>query len=187
MKISVQTLLVTALVVAAGSFAFAEDLQLLDFELQDQFENTHKSSDVEGTIVLLIGSDKGGSQFNELWGKAIYDFLGDHPRYGQISHLAFADLCGVPFFLKGMIRSKFPENPNQWVLMDWKGVIAKAYDFAPKSSNVLVFGPDGVLVHHVSGQEPDDESIRDVAAELRTLLDDAGGEVESVPERDESP
>lgn len=79
----------------------------------------------------------------------------------------------MPFFLKGFVRGMFPENPDQWVLMDWNGVIAETYKFVPKSSNVLVFAPDGVLVHHASGHEPDDESLRALVSILRELLDEA--------------
>jgi predicted transcriptional regulator len=78
----------------------------------------------------------------------------------------------VPFFVKGVVRGKFPQNPDQWVLMDWKGVVAKAYDFAPKSANVLVFAPDGALVHHASGREPDEETVSEVVNALRKLLDE---------------
>lgn len=146
-------------------------MRLIDYELQDQFESVHRRADVEGKIVLLIGSDKGGSSFNGLWGKAIQESLRDHPGYDQISQLPYSDLRGVPFFLKGMIRSKFPEDPHQWVLMDWKGVLAKTYDFVPKSSNLLVFAPDGSLVQHASGREPDKETLEEVVSTLRTLLD----------------
>ena len=79
----------------------------------------------------------------------------------------------MPFFLKGFVRGMFPENPDQWVLMDWNGVIAETYKFVPKSSNVLVFAPDGVLVPHASGHEPDDESLRALVSILRELLDEA--------------
>jgi len=173
MRMHVSTVLLTLLGLVAVPPTQAEQLQLLDFEIKDQFENVHRRSDVLGNIVLLIGSDKDGSQFNEAWGKAIHDSLSDHPQYNRISHLAHADLRGVPFFLKGSVRGKFPQNPDQWVLMDWKGVIAKTFNFAPKSSNVLVFAPDGLLVHHVSGREPDDEALRDLLNALRELLEEA--------------
>ncbi len=149
----------------------AAELQLVDYELEDQFGDIHRRADVQGTVVLLIGSDKGGSSFNGLWGKAIHDSLKDHPRYEQISQLAYSDLRGVPFFLKGMIRSKFPENPDSWALMDWKGVIAKAYDFVPKASNTLVFASDGTLVHHASGREVEERAVQEIVAVLRDLLD----------------
>jgi len=172
MRICAPALLLTVLGLAAGSPTHAEDRELLNFELKDQFENVHRRSDVLGNIVLLIGSDRGGSQFNEAWGKAIHDSLSDHPRYYQISHLAYADLRGVPFFVKGFVRGKFPQEPDRWVLMDWKGIIAKTYDLAPKSSNVLVFAQDGALVHHATGREPDDETVSEILTALGELLDE---------------
>jgi predicted transcriptional regulator len=172
MRISVSIVVLTILGLVVGSSSHAEEAGLLDFELEDQFKNVHRSSDIAGNIVLLIGSDRGGSQFNGTWGKAIHDSLSDHPRYDQISHLAYADLRGVPFFVKGVVRGKFPQHPDQWVLMDWKGIIAKTYDFAPKSANVLVFAPDGALVHHASGREPDEETVSEVVNALSRLLDE---------------
>lgn len=174
MRINASALLMTVLGLAAVAPTFAEDVQLLNFELEDQFKAIHRRADVAGSIVLLIGSDKGGVKFNGAWGKAIHDSLGDHPHYDQITHLAHADLRGVPFFLKGFIRGKFPQEPHRWVLMDWKGIFAKAYDFAPKSSNVLVFGPDTALVHHASGREPGGEALNGLVTALRELLDEAG-------------
>ena len=136
MRIRIPGLLLTAFFLAAGSATHAGDSQLLDFELEDQFGNVHRRSDVQGTVVLLNGSDKGGVQFNGVWGKAIEGALGDHPAYDQISLLAYANLRGVPFFLKKLIRGKFPQEPERWTLMDWKGVIASAYEFAPKSTKL---------------------------------------------------
>lgn len=150
----------------------AAEGELIDFTLEDQFGSVHRRADVAGSVVLLIGSDKGGSQFNGAWDGAIDATLGDHPRYGEISHLAYADLRGVPFFLKGMIRGKFPEAPESWVMLDWKGVFAKAYDFVAKSSNILVFSQDGVLLHHAAGREPDDAAVGAVVEVLRDALDE---------------
>ena len=160
-------------VLACSTVVAAQPTNLVDFELEDQFGEVHRRADVEGTIVLLIGSDKGGSSFNGLWGKAIHDSLRDHPHYDQISQLAYSDLRGVPFFLKGMIRSKFPENPDNWALMDWKGVLAKTYDFVPKSSNVLVFAPDGALAHHASGREVVEVTVQEIVSVLGDLLNEA--------------
>ncbi len=165
-------LVVISLVTSAP--AHGQDRDLLEFELEDQFRKTHRGSDFRGSIVLLVGSDKKGVQFNQAWVEAIGERLGDHPRYSEISHLAQADLRGVPFFLKKMIRGKFPQNPDHWVLMDWKGSISSTYDFSPGASNVLVFAPDGALLHHASGQEPDDKAVAEVVAALRSLFDGSG-------------
>lgn len=172
MRICIPGLLLTILVLAVGSATHAVDSQLLDFELEDQFGNVHRRSDVQGTIVLLNGSDKGGVQFNGVWGNAIQEALGDHPAFNQISQLPYANLRGVPFFLKKFIRGKFPQEPERWTLMDWKGVIASAYEFAPKATNLLLFAPDGALVLHASGRELEEQTLDEVVTALRSLLDE---------------
>ena len=177
MSFCASPLLLTVLALAPGLPTHAETLHLVDFEIEDQFQNVHRRSDVEGNIVLLIGSDRGGSAFNGPWGKAIQDSLVDHPHYDQISHLAYANMRGLPFFLKGMVRSKFPQEPERWVMMDYKGIIAKTYDFAPKASNILVFSPDGALVHQASGREPDDQKVEQIETVIRQLLDEKIGSV----------
>lgn len=173
MRINVAALLLAVLGLVVVLPTHSEQIQLVDFEIKDQFKNVHRRSDIQGKIVLLIGSDKDGSQFNQAWGRSIHDTLSDHPQYARISFLAHADLRGVPFFLKSYVRGKFPRNPDQYVLMDWKGAIAKAYNFAPKSSNVLVFAPNGALVHHASGRQPNDETLNGVLTALRKLFDEA--------------
>ena len=159
-----------ALVVANP--ALAEQRQLVDFALEDQFGTLHRREDVEGTVVLLIGSDKGGSEFNGAWSREISESLGEHPAYPEISHLAHADLRGVPFFVKGMVRSKFPEDPDRWVLLDWKGILSEAYDFQAKSSNILIFSRRGDLLLHAAGREPDEPTIESVVSTLRRALDE---------------
>ena len=152
--------------------ARAQDSRVLELELEDQFRNVHRSSEVSGRIVVLIGADRVASQFAGAWNQAIYDSLGDHPRYGQIAHLAHANLRGVPLFLKGMIRSRFPQEPDGWVLMNWKGTLPKTYGFTPESVNALVFSADGTLVHHASGSEPDEEAVHELVGVLGELLDE---------------
>ena len=54
---------------------------------------------------------------------------------------------------------------SQWV-------IASTYEFAPKSTNLLVFAPDGSLVLHASGRELDEKTLDEVVTSLRSLLDE---------------
>ena len=157
---------------ALPSPTHSTESQLVDFELKDQFKRVHRRADIAGDIVLLVGSDKNGSAFTAAWTDPAYEALKDHPNYERISQLPHADLRGVPFFAKGFVRGAFPEDPDQWVLMDWKGTLAEAYEFTPDSCNLLVFAPDGTLVHRVAGQEPDDEALRSLIAILRKLLDE---------------
>lgn len=169
-KISVFCL--AAAIIGGCVQAEAQDSVVLEYELEDQFRTVHTSSDVLGTVVLLIGSDKKGVKFNGLWGQAIHAELSEHPRYDRVTNLAYANLKGVPFFLKGMIRGKFPQDKEAWVLMDWKGKLFKAYEMSPKVANVLVFGPDGSLVHHASGTEPTDAAVSEVVEVVINMLDE---------------
>ena len=65
----------------------------------------------------------------------LFDFVG------------ISDLRGVPSFLKGFVRGKFPKEKDNRVLMDWKGVFAKQYEWQKGACNILIFSAEGVLVH----------------------------------------
>lgn len=171
MRIQAATLALATIFLTLVAGAEEQSLQLLDFEIKDQFGDTHRRTDVRGDVVMLIGSDREGSAFNAAWAKAISEKLGDHPGYGGVSHLAHADMRGVPFFLKGFVRGKFPKNRDRWVLLDWKGIIAKTYSFTPKHSNILVFAPTGALVHQAAVSEADDEALSGIVNALKALLD----------------
>lgn len=56
--------------------------------------------------------------------------------------------------------------------MDWKGVIASAYEFAPNATNLFLFAADGAPVHHASGRELDEQTLEEVVTALRSLLDE---------------
>jgi hypothetical protein len=157
----------------AGPFtanAVEDPLQLIDYEIEDQFNAMHERADVDGRVVLLIGSDKDGSEFNALWGKAINDALIDVSQSDQIIQLPQADLRGVPFFVKGMVKEKFPQEPEKWVMMDWKGVMAKAYDFVPGFTNLLVFSSTGALQYQSAVQQIDEDELKDLVATLQAAL-----------------
>lgn len=167
----IAALMLAGLVAGTPALSLAEDQMLFDFEMEDQFRDVHRSSDVSGSIVVVIGSDKDGSEFNELWGQAIHEALLDHPRYDRISFLPLADLRGVPFFLRGLVRGFMPDNNERWVLTDWKGLFPGTYGFEDKATNLLVFSQQGVLKHQHSGREPDDDAVETIVNLLRAMLE----------------
>lgn len=144
--------------------------KLIDYSLKDQFGNTHNTAEAIGSIVLLIGSDGDGADFNALWGEAINTPLEDHPGYGQIYQLPYADLRSVPFFARSFARGMMPEAPEEWVLLDWKGRLAKHYDFESAATNVLVFDCEGRLQYQTAGREPDPAAVDRVVEVLRQQL-----------------
>ena len=59
--------------VAAAAAAPAEEL--ISFEIQDQFKRKHRDTDFRGRVLVLVGSGRKGSQFNDAWESAIHDAL----------------------------------------------------------------------------------------------------------------
>jgi hypothetical protein len=111
-----------------------------------------------------VGRDREGSKYNSVWGKAIHDSLNQKNFTSQVDFLPIADLRGVPFFLKGFVKGKFPKNSARWILLDWKGQFAETYHFKQERSNILIFDQDGKLVYQTAVSELD-------RAELKKFLD----------------
>lgn len=158
------------LLLALAGVAAAAERQLVEFSLKDQFGTVHRRDDVEGKVVLLIGADGDGSQHNASWSKALNDSVADNPNRDELVELAHADLRGVPFFARGYVRGLMPEDPDEPVLLDWRGSLAKAYGYEPGVTNVLVFDPTGLLVARASGSEPDPAQLEALTQALRAEL-----------------
>jgi len=133
----------------------AQDSTLIRFELKDQFNNVHTEKGFQNKLTILVGSDHDGSKYNSVWGKAIHDSLREKAAQNLVEFLPVADLRGVPFFLKGFVKGKFPKEPARWILMDWKGQFSQAYQFVPAECNIIIFDTDGQIVHQTSVQEID--------------------------------
>jgi len=127
---------------------------LIDFHIQDQFKQVHTTSDYAGEVVIVIGSDKAGCDYDKLWSAELSQKLGDNASILPVAHMK-----GVPFFLKGFIRGKFPKQPENWILMDWGGKFNKAYNFEPGLANILVFNGQGEQIFKASAGELDKEIV----------------------------
>ena len=73
-----------------------------------------------------------------------------------------ADLRGVPFFLKGFVRGKFPKERDQWVLLDWKGAFFTTYDLQSGVCNILLFSPAGHILQKYTVTEMDLGILNDI-------------------------
>ena len=162
----------TMLLSVTGDLSIAAETEtsLIQFEIKDQFDRIHTSAEYTGNIVMVIASDKDGSEFNRVWSPAINDSLQGEAAYGLMRTLPVAHLKGVPFFLKGMIKGKFPKDEKTWVLMDWKGQFNKAYEFEKKNCNILVFDGHGNLAHKTFGRELDEDKLAEVLSVVRGLM-----------------
>jgi hypothetical protein len=166
-----RTALLVLFFVLAAPVAYAEDSGLLPFELKDQFNQKYTEKNFLGKVSVWIGSDRDGSVYNPMWGEALNQSVQDLELAEAVHFVGVADLRGVPFFLKGFVRGKFPQKKERWVLMDWQGVFSKKYSFQAGVSNILVFSSTGDLVYRTTGEEPDKVKVDSIAGYIKGALD----------------
>ena len=157
-------------VLLGWAVAPAQERRLIEFRIEDQFGREYRRDAFAGRASVWIGSDREGSAFNNQWGAALYGALKDEADAGRVRFVGVADLRGVPFFLKGFVRGKFPQDEKRRILMDWKGVFAEGYALKEKHSNILVFSPSGALVYRAAGREPAAAAVESTAAAVRGSL-----------------
>ena len=153
-----------------GTAAFAQESALISFKIKDQFNKVHTDEECRGNVLVIIGGDKGGAEFSGQWGRAIRESLAGEVAFDEIKFLRYADMRGVPFFLRGMVKGKFPREEEFWVLLDWKGHMAKAYEFQSDETNIVVFSREGQLSHQAHGRVPDEENVSAIAGVISGLM-----------------
>lgn len=152
-------------------FSPAQEARLIRFEMKDQFDSLYNHEPLANRVVILIGSDKEGSPFNSVWGKALHDSLQTHPAFEQIRFLPVADLRGVPFLMKGFIKKHFRKEEERRVLLDWGGKFAKTYCFTSKMSNIIIFDRNGELIYQTAVRELQPETLATMLQILRKTLE----------------
>lgn len=164
--------LALAVLLISTVWGTAGEQALVSFEIRDQFKNVHTDGELRGTILVTIGGNRGGKEYYEQWNRAIRDSLQVIVGGAQVKVLRVPDLRGVPFFVKGAVKGGFSKNPEEWALLDWKGVFAKAYDYTEGESNILVFDKEGNLAHQTHGTEVDPQKLNAIIGSLRSLLNE---------------
>lgn len=113
---------------------------LISFSIEDQFDVVHQRSDYAGKIVIVFGSDRDGSSYNDDWAEPIADSLKASGLFEQVGFIGLADLGSVPYLMRSFVRSMMPADKNQHpILLDWQGKFSKAYNFRESHSNMIIF------------------------------------------------
>jgi hypothetical protein len=136
------------------AIASADCIELIEFEIEDQFKEKHTREELLGTTAVLVWADRDGSDYLDAWNAALDTALEGR----DVQRRALAHVKGVPGWipgLKGKIRGRFSEDPAEWALLDWKGRFAKAYSRTENTVNVFVFSPEGCLLGRVAGDAPE--------------------------------
>jgi hypothetical protein len=150
--------LLAVLLVLCPVAAVADCIELIEFEVEDQFKEKHTEKELLGDHVVLVWADRKGADYLDAWNEALDTALEGR----DVQRRDLAHVKGVPRWipgLKGRIRGRFSEDPAQWALLDWDGKFAEAYDRTEDTVNVLVFGPEGCLLGRVAGDAPDSTLI----------------------------
>ena len=75
----------------------------------------------------------------------------------------------MPFFVKGSVKKKFPREPENWVLLDWKGTFAKAYELKEDVCNILLLDRDGRIVRRTEQTDVDPEVVSELSRTIEQL------------------
>lgn len=148
----------------------AQESRLIEFEMEDQHGNVHKSSDLENKVVIILGSDREGGDYNKLWAEPIADSLRSINGFDHVSILGVADLDAVPFFMKFMVKGFFPDDPSNQIMMDWDGEFAETYSFEAGHSNLVVFDTEKNKVYQKAVKDFDQDTFDEVWTAIKKLL-----------------
>jgi hypothetical protein len=117
-----------------------------EFSMLDQYDKPYNIRQGEGSIVVLLASDKEGEPQNTLWRSAIEERYRD-----KIFLIGIADVRTVPFFLKSRIKNNFRKD-NARILLDWTGEVFTNYVLAEHASNIVLIDKKGMVRHLHSGE-----------------------------------
>ncbi|MCX7929429.1 MAG: hypothetical protein N2663_01735 [Chlorobi bacterium] len=134
----------------------------VEFTLEDQRGAEISSQQLRGKPYVLIIADRDGAEHSVRWGEGLYRALGNDAVI-----LGCAALEGVPWFLRWFVRSRFRESVTAVpVLLDWEGVLFRAYRCSPKLPTLIAVDANARVVCRHSGK-PDSDAVRNVVALLR--------------------
>jgi hypothetical protein len=154
--------------------SFSRLSHLVTFEMEDQFQNTYTQEDFLGRVLVVIGGDRKGAPLAKEWGKALGESLQPEISSRKLRLVGLSTLKGVPFFLKGYVRGKFPKTQEEWALLDWQGLFAGSYGFTSGEANILVFDESGNLVHKAHFGQCQTSDVRLITSVIRKAIKDPG-------------
>ena len=147
-----------------------------DFTLKDQYDVPFSLSGERGRLVLLMSSDRKGSQYVGHFRQTARSWRAERAERGDTAGLrvvAIANLDGVPRLFRGSVRGRFtakePDGrPTSPILLECTVTVAKLYRARPDVTSVWLVAPDGALLWSGGGTGTAEEQ-----AALHAALDSA--------------
>lgn len=134
------------------------------FTAEDQFENAVSWDKYKGKNVVLLMSDRKGTEYIPTWTSALRKETGN-----KVDYVAFADVSSAPFFMKGFIRGKIKGKYTNQIILDWEGDIFEYYQCKEEVANVVFIDKSGTIRYTTSGKGESAE-IQRAIEELRKVF-----------------
>ena len=161
----------------------------VDFTLREQYDTSFTLSTQRGRMVLLLYSDRKGSQFVGYFSRAARKWRVERGDTAVLRIVNIANLDGVPRLIRGSVKGNFKgtENgrPKSSVLLDFDGKLAKLFPSKKDATSAWIISPDGVLLWSGGGTNVPSEHEALVAA--LTAAADAHARPSSPNDSSESP
>lgn len=126
-----------------------------EFELKDQYDKPVSYRFPKSRITVLTFGDRQGSEQIEGWVRPLY------ARYQErIEQYGVAVLSSVPAVMRGLVRGIFKSKVKYSVLLDWKGEVAKAFQYERRQANVFVIDRAGRILYRSKGPATEAELQR---------------------------
>lgn len=122
---------------------------VVQFRLPDQFGRVYDAAEYRGRRFYVVAAGSGGRSAATAWGTMLPRALaaGADPAPAADTLPApvvlVADLRGVPRWLRGLVRGRFPHARRDAVLLDWTGALAVQLALDPARCTVVAVSPAG--------------------------------------------
>jgi hypothetical protein len=120
------------------------------FRLRDQFGHVHDAADFRGRTLLLVAAARGGRDVGTAWVQTLRALTVDTGAVVTPPVVAVADLRGVPWLLRRIVRAEFPNDVRQPVLLDWDGSLARRLELDRERCTVLLVDHEGRVVRRIT-------------------------------------
>jgi len=144
---------------------------LITFTIPDQFDTEHTEAEFAGKVMLFMWGDREGSDHMRRWGKQLIKKLRNDIEAGQVGMRSVAHVQGAPSFIHGMIKGRFPKEPEKWALMDWDGLFKQHYGMLDDHCNLIVFDSAGRLIYRTAVTKLKQDVLDEVLAAVRSGIE----------------
>lgn len=120
--------------------------QVRNFELHDQFGQTHRLQFPRTNLMLLVVADREGATQIDAWVQPL------RQRYSnQLEIAGVADVAAAPRWMSNSITRRFQREQRQPVMLDWSGAVCRELRPRKGQANLFLLDHEGRIRHRWTG------------------------------------